>query len=69
MRCVRVGYVVERLMKTDDNGVSPVTDATTHDIDWKLRKYSVTTGWAIPSVTATAVPGKQDFAPIVVDFS
>ena len=47
MRCVRAQYTAERLMKTEDNGGSspPVTAANSVDIDFKLRKYSVTTGW------------------------
>lgn len=34
----------------------------------EYRKYSVTTGWRLPTAAANA-PAKQDFAAIDVDFS
>ena len=67
-RCVRAGFKVQRLFQTNDNGSGTLTAANSVDIDFEFRKYSITTGWLIPTSGATQVPGKQDFAAVSVDW-
>ena len=66
-RCVRVQFTLERLFKTGDNATSAVSATNTFDMDWELRKYSVTAGWRINSISTTA-PSALDFAAKLVDF-
>jgi len=48
-------------------------ETNTFDIDLTYRKYSITTGWELPSSTATApptdAPGKIEFDAVEVDFA
>ena len=56
---MRVKFEMERLFKTGDNnsnaaGIDIAVPGNAYDIDWELQKYSVTTGWKIPSAATTA---------------
>ena len=54
-RCVRAKFKTVRNFKTSDNGPGTLTSSNSADIDFEFRKYSISTGWLIPTA-ATDVP-------------